>query len=656
MVHAQRRGDSLRLREVKPGHDPVSLPSEEDRAKKPAGILGVRLRFVVLVLVMQVLLVRWIADSEIARGIYLICYSLMMPTVLYLLAVRVFRKWLPFDDRELLLGYIVLTATIPIVGFGGLRFVLQGMGFLRFFADSQPQWARYIPVLGSLPVLQDPEAVRSLYRGGSDVPWRTWAGPIGFWSAYLLLLSAIWICAAGILRRVWIHQERLTFPIAMLPLHLTDPHQNILRHRLLWVGFAIPAILQSLLVIHDWAPSIPAWQLKAFDVKPMLFSNPPWNAMPDFHVGFQPLAIGLAYFIPSDVSFSCWFFALLMKLSYVFGAMWGVEGSGAGPVRFPYREEQAAGAWITFACMLVWAARRHWRTVLASVPADEQSAVRKLATGAAACAGLCALMMAIAGLPMLTSVGIILVYAAYVLTGARVRAEAGAQWTFAPVAWTPNRVTGSILGSGQMGDRAFVAGGHFDLVHFDIRGQSLPYLLEGMNIAEKSGIGWRTVLVWVGIGSVSALALGWWNCLTKLHTLGAATALVDEYPMRKVNIIFKEMDRAAGGTQAWDMAGLGAMLLGGSITMLLSRLRAMGFGLLHPVGYVLCGTLTIKAFMVPFLLAWLAKTLVLRFGGNKTYRRSVPFFIGVILGDIVTQAAWSFVGWVLDVPIYQFLS
>lgn len=640
------------------GQEPeqLSVLTAEQSDAKGFRILGVRPRFIVLLLVMQVLLIRWIADSEIARGIYLVCYSLMMPTVLYLLFVRLLRRWLPFNDNELLLGYIVLTATIPIVGFGGLRFILQGSGFLQFFADNQPQWAKYIPFLGKMPVLHDAEAVRSLYRGGEPVPWGAWAGPIAFWSCYLLLLSGIWICAAGILRRVWIHQERLTFPITMLPLRLTDPRDDILRNKLLWLGFAVPAILQSLLVLHDWIPSIPAMQLKAFDIKPLVFVDPPWNAMPNFLVGFQPMAIGLAYFVPSDVNFSCWFFSIAMKLTYVISAMWGVEAANAGASRFPYKEEQAAGAWITFACMLVWGAVRHWKTVSASVSAEELASVRRVAIGAAVCMLMCAGMMAVAGMPALGSVGVILVYVAYVLSGARVRAEAGAQWTFAPVVWTPHKVTNAMMGTGSMSDRGFVAAAHHEFVHIDIRGQSLPYLMEGMNVAERSGIPWRTVLSWVAVGSVTALALGWWNGLNKLYELGAATALVDDYPMRKVQIIFRGLEQTVTGPRGWDSQGVSAMLFGGGLTVLLAKLRGMGLGFLHPVGYVLSNTLTMSAFVVPFFIAWLIKTLVLRFGGNGVYRRSVPFFVGIILGDIVTQATWSFVGWVFNVPIYQFLS
>lgn len=638
-------------------HDVDDLqPFHSDEAAKPRPPLGIRARVIVLILALQAAFIWWAVDGEVARGIHMLCYSLMMPTVLYLLCIRLIRRWLPFEDGELLLVYIVLTATIPIIGYGGMRFVAEGAGYLSFFSTTQPQWLKYAPFLERLPVLQDPEAIRTLYRGGQSVPWAAWTGPIIFWSTYLMLLSTIWICLAGVLRRIWVHQERLTFPIAMLPLRMYDPKEDIFRSRLLWIGFAVPAILQSLLVLHQWYPSVPALQLKQFDIKPLVFTSPPWDAMPSFTIGFYPMAVGLAYFVPSDVSFSCWSLALVMRLTYVAAAIFGVEAAGTGASRFPYREEQAAGAWIAFAGLVMWGARHHWKTVAKLVPAEERRQVGLMAMGALACTFLCAKMMALIGLPFYISFGVILVYAAYVLTGARVRAEAGAQWTFAPLVATPHYVMGSMFGTRMLNTQGFLATGHLDLVHVDMRAQSLPYLMEGMDIAEKSGIRWRTVLLWVGIGTLTALAMGWFTTLTRLYELGASTAKAEQYPMRKVQIAFNNMERLTLASGRWDPQGVAAMSFAGALTVLLSCSRRIGSLGLHPVGYVLCNTLTMNAFIVPFFIAWLAKTLVLRLGGNRTYRQSVPLFVGIILGDIVTQAAWTLFGSVFDVPIYQFLT
>ena len=40
------------------------------------------------------------------------------------------------------------------------------------------------------------------------------------------------------------------------------------------------------------------------------------------------------------------------------------------------------------------------------------------------------------------------------------------------------------------------------------------------------------------------------------------------------------------------------------------------------------------------LLAWLIKTLALRFGGASLYRKTVPFFLGLALGQIVVGGCW----------------
>jgi hypothetical protein len=630
----------------------IASPPEQT-GSRPRLVLGIRFRLAVLILVMQVLLIWWVADSEIIRGVYLVCYTLMMPTVMYLLFVRAIRRWLPFRDNELLFCYIVLTCTIPAIGFGGLRFLIAGMGYLRFFSKTQPAWTAYLPYHDRLPVLNDTYAATKLYTGGVAVPWHAWVVPIAYWSLYLLLLAGIWICLAGVLRRVWIHQERLPFPIAVLPLQLMDKRENIMRSPLLWIGFALPAIFQSLLVFHNWWPAVPAVQMKAYYLN---FTAPPWNASPGFAIGVYPMALGLAYFVPSDVSLSCWLLAVLMKFVYIGGAAVGLQTAESRGLGFPWAEEQAAGAWIGLAGVVLWGARHQWKTVAKLVPPDEIQAANRLARAAVLCALLCAVMTAAVGIPALASVGMVLVYIAYVIAGARVRAEAGGQWTFAPVVQIPHRVAYAVFGTHGMAEGAFAASGYLSLLHVDIRAQSLPYLMEGMDIAERGGIRWRTVLIWVGVGTATALAIGWCASLTKYYAVGAAMAKANHYPLVKANIAFTEVARLMNASRNPDIPSVLAMAGGAGITIALASMRKIGLFGLHPVGYVMCNTLIMGAFIVPFFAAWLAKTVVLKFGGGNAYRRSVPFFVGIILGDVVIQGFWALYGWVFGVPIYQFLS
>jgi uncharacterized membrane protein required for colicin V production len=54
------------------------------------------------------------------------------------------------------------------------------------------------------------------------------------------------------------------------------------------------------------------------------------------------------------------------------------------------------------------------------------------------------------------------------------------------------------------------------------------------------------------------------------------------------------------------------------------------------------------------LIGSTAKFLTLRFGGLGFYRRALPFFFGLILGEITVGSLWTILGMVLDIPTYDF--
>jgi hypothetical protein len=73
--------------------------------------------------------------------------------------------------------------------------------------------------------------------------------------------------------------------------------------------------------------------------------------------------------------------------------------------------------------------------------------------------------------------------------------------------------------------------------------------------------------------------------------------------------------------------------------------------MLHPLGY--CAGPWLVWSWFPFCLAWALKTVILRYGGQPAYRRLTPFFLGLVLGDYATGAAWAIIGPLLKVQGYQ---
>ena len=53
---------------------------------------------------------------------------------------------------------------------------------------------------------------------------------------------------------------------------------------------------------------------------------------------------------------------------------------------------------------------------------------------------------------------------------------------------------------------------------------------------------------------------------------------------------------------------------------------------LHPIGLPVAAIWMIRRQASTIFVAWLAKSLIIRFGGIDLYRRASPFFVGLILG------------------------
>ena len=56
----------------------------------------------------------------------------------------------------------------------------------------------------------------------------------------------------------------------------------------------------------------------------------------------------------------------------------------------------------------------------------------------------------------------------------------------------------------------------------------------------------------------------------------------------------------------------------------------------------------------PFLVCWLVKWVLLKYGGIHGYRRAVPLFLGLVLGDFVLGCIWTILGLLTGEATYMF--
>jgi len=83
-----------------------------------------------------------------------------------------------------------------------------------------------------------------------------------------------------------------------------------------------------------------------------------------------------------------------------------------------------------------------------------------------------------------------------------------------------------------------------------------------------------------------------------------------------------------------DWGSIGAYLFGAGFAVFLGTMRAQFvWWPFHPIGYLAASCLGVYRLWVPIFITWLIKGWLLRYGGLRSYRRALPFFLGLVLGE-----------------------
>lgn len=675
-----------------PANIPVTPtpPTEEPSGLRLAGITP---RSLLLGILLIPLLCFWNVYSEVvAQSTELAVMSLSIAVVFALLVLLVIngalKRWAPrlaLTQAELLFIYIMQTASITISSVGMVQFLAVGLTNIHYFASPENGWAEdFHPYLRAF-AFPNPEVLTPFFKGESSffLPQHLagWITPILFWSAFITVLLFVMLCVNTILRRRWIEQERLTFPLVILPLEMTrqgrlhgdgnSPH--FFRSRLMWIGFLTAFALQTLAGFAFLLPSVPYIPLKPSEPSLRIvdpgaggpFANTPWNAIGTLDLGFYPMVIGVVYLLPLDVSFSAWFFFFARKGEDLLATALGFKEPGAGPAlaRIPYHGEQALGAFLGLAIFALWGMRGYlkqvWFTALhprhpsalddRHEPLSYRAALLGLAIGTALLIGFGMTLGVSAWLGGLFFV----LYLLVIITYTRIRAEAGLPWAFGPD-MTPHQLIAATAGTQTLGMQNLVGLTQFQWMDLDYRTTMMPNQLEGMKLAQEARINPRHIAVAIVIATLIGALSAWVSILACYYRYGAGTANVDSWRTSMGNSPWNILSGWVNSPEQWDwprLVGLGA---GIAITGLLSAGRASFIWWpFHPSGYALAGTFTMPWLWSATFFGWVIKLLILRYGGMPAYRTAFPFFIGLILGDYVTGSLWAICGLLLGVSTYR---
>jgi len=231
--------------------------------------------------------------------------ALLLLAVLHPLLSRLGRR-LSLTRREMVLIYFFVAIGSMMASLGVMRMVVPCATVPFYFATSENNMELLQPHIPQWLYPADQEVIRTLWEATEGpVPWQAWLGPIAHWTLFLTLLWATMLCITVLVRRPWVENERLAFPLLYLPLDMTEGVAGesagipFFRDPLMWTGFAIAVVFNVINIVNSLNPAVPA-PGRSYDLG-ALFTERPWSAMRPLRFDYRPEILGLGYVLGTIV-------------------------------------------------------------------------------------------------------------------------------------------------------------------------------------------------------------------------------------------------------------------------------------------------------------------------------------------------------------------
>ena len=574
--------------------------------------------------------------------------------------------------RQLLAIYMIVLVGAPIISYKVMESALVHATIQRYLGMTKNLlWQDTF--LNTIPYWlapTDPAAVEAFYHGQSAVPWSAWSSPLLVWCSFMVALGVCSGCLMLLVQRQWISHERLAFPLAQVPLLMVAesdggegrPTARLSAAPLFWLGLAVSFGVTALVTASRFVPAIPAIPLGPITVMEW-HPTGPLAGLDELNLVFWPWLIAIAYLIPKDLAFSCWFFWFVRLSLHVIAI-----AAGATPQRpawhwvseFPAPLFQGTGALLAISALSLWSARRHLGRAIriafsresGRADAGEPIPYRWSLAGFAVSFAFLAWICWLAGCRVSVSVALVLVILVYYLTWTRLRAETGLGFIPYPLFIHQSIVVP--LGTAVFRPREMIM---ILATHWSYHGGGDSYeivagnALESMKIGDAAGVRMRPVVLGMAIGLAVMVAFGAWITLTGMYHYGFLNTGPRgiEHELNVYSWSLQEYYTSPAGS---DVPGTIAMGAGVLVTLFLGAMRLrFWWWPLNPIGYLAAHTWVMYMYWSPFFIGWLAKTLVVRYGGLRLYRQTMPVAIGFIAGDLLSEILWGLLALLTGLPL-----
>lgn len=635
--------------------------------------------------------------------IVVVCILLALVTVWNPLCILLKLRRLALSAAELavVLSASLVACWVPSSGF--YRYFHKLLIFPWIEAGRNPSWA---PAMSTLPrdlfplgvPASDSVEFERVYAGlrqgisGEQVtlwswPWQDWLDPVAKWAPLILCFAVASLALALVVQRQWARHEQLSYPLATIFNGFIDRRER--GGARAWPDvFYSPMFLAAgvaVLLFHghnmvnlwfpEWPEPIPRQFVMGWStLVPTLGKSGGWNA----ETGkLYFTVLGVAYFLAGEISFTLGISQLLLA----FGLSMQFYLATGRPMNTEDIDLLRFGAYVGYAGILIYAGRTwYWHILLKALGRGRPQVHEAESVWAARAFLLSFAGMTISlwwlGVPFFAGAALAAVVMLFLLVFTRIICETGIPFL--------QMVRGNNLVHYMMRLTGFGFWGPKTVVFFyflasmllqDPRECLMPYGATALKVGEDQGVRGKRLFLWSVGAVVLALTFGFvfngWLLYSKGH--GMHDSWASTYVPRE---IFSNSTRALNeirraGEATYDLSENGGLVdrLGllsptpGALTWaVVGAVLVVAFSTarfrwtwwpLHPVLFLVWGTMPLGNFWASFLIGWLVKTLIVHFGGGKVYQRFKPLFLGLIGGELAAAGAGIMIGFVYFFVTHQ---
>ena len=509
-------------------------------------------------------------------------------------------------------------------------------------------------------------------RSALNAPWYRWTGPMLWWVLLLVLFIVLQFCVAALLRRQWVDHEKLLFPQVEIIEATTAPGLRgipggqIAGNRLFWVGFTFAVLLFALEGIHSYWPAVPGFYLAEDFSLNQVMTNPPWSGLPralDLHL----FVIAIAFLLPAEISLSLWVFVLVDMAVKFYMVATNQTHHTTEPVcgyLINGGTDQVAGI-VIFIGALIYSGRRHFQGVLRKAfgmgkdvdDSEEPLPYFGAFWGMVLCAVGIVLWCYAMGMSPLLSVLIFGLTFLAVMFLARIVCELGIVTGQYQDPTTPGYIIAGSLGyRTNVGNNTLLNRLLFMTPTYTTWGYLWVPLFFGFHVMPmamtadrmfKHGQSRRRFTFFLMILTLGVLLVFAGRAISIPYQEGAMQLKQGRWSAGAAshtfnNCLARDFIRKQTMHKPFPPIYLGAVSGGVVMTVLLTLRHLFYWWPLHPIGYICAGLAGGVWFSV--FIGWFIKRAMLKYGGGRLFRGTIPLFVGLLVGHILIAGIWLAVG------------